>query len=162
MPGASVGPERQEEVIVFADGHAAHHVGERRAEEDGEKRAREEEQAVKEGVHQSVLRMAAQLNADAAQNQQPEDDHEGKIEAAESRGIKKRKGEEQCASGGEQPDFIAVPYRANGAQRLLAFRLSFCDEEIEDTDAEVIAVKNHVGRQHRSHDPKPQCSHGSS
>jgi hypothetical protein len=79
--------------------------------------------------------------AEAAQDEQPEHDHERQIEAAEGRGVEQREGEEEGASGGEQPDFVAVPDGADGADGLCALVFGAGDEEIEDADAEVEAVE---------------------
>ena len=60
--------------------------------------------------------MIAELDRDAAQDQQPQHDHQRQIEAAEAGGIERGEGEVERAAGGEQPDFVAVPDGADGAQ----------------------------------------------
>ena len=81
--GLPVGPKRQEEIAVGIERHAAEHVGQGRSKEDGEKRAGETEDAVKERTPHANVNVVAQFKADAAQDQQPEHDHERKIETAE-------------------------------------------------------------------------------
>ena len=60
--------------------------------------------------------VAAEFDADAAQDEQPEHDHERQIEAAEGGGVEQREGEVEGAAAGEEPDFVAVPDGADGAE----------------------------------------------
>ncbi len=111
-------------------------------------------------VRQSGSRgVAAQLDADGAQDQQPEHDHQRQIEAAEGRGVEQGEGEEERASGGQQPDLVAVPEGADGTHGLLAFLFAAGDEEIDDADADVEAVEDDVGDQHDGDNPEPKSSH---
>src|SRR6185312_12783776 len=80
---APVGPERKEEVGVGADGDAADDVGEGGPIEDGEQDAGKGEERVEEGAPDAEGDVAAEFDADAAEDEQPEHDHEGEIEAAE-------------------------------------------------------------------------------
>ena len=143
--GAPVGPEGEKEVVVGTYGNATDDVTEGGSEEDGEQNAGEGEESVEEGAPEWVGGVAAELDADAAQNEQPEHHNEREIEAAEGRGIEQREGEEECATGSEQPDFVAVPDRADGAKSLSPFGLGACDKEVDDADAEVETVKDDVG-----------------
>ena len=60
--------------------------------------------------------MVAELDGDAAQNQQPQHHHQRQIEAAETGRIERREGEVEGATGGQQPDFVAVPNRSDCAE----------------------------------------------
>ena len=64
--------------------------------------------------------MRPQFDADAAQHEQPEHHHQGQVEAAETRSVKQREREIERAAGSQQPDFIAIPNRANGAHNQFA------------------------------------------
>ena len=105
--------------------------------------------------------MAAELDADAAEDEQPEHHHEREIETAEGRGVKQREGEEERASGSEQPDLVAIPDRSDGSEGLGAFGLGTRDEETNDADAEVEAVEDDVSGEHQHYDPEPESAHGS-
>jgi hypothetical protein len=80
-------------------------------------RAGETEDAVEQGAPDADVDVVAQFDADAAQDEQPEHDHERQIKAAEGRGVEQRKGEVERAAAGQQPDFIAVPDRADAGER---------------------------------------------
>ena len=88
-----VGPERLEEAPVGVDQHPAHDVSERRAEDDGEEDARAREEDVPQRCPRRALDVVPELDREAAQDEEPEDDHEGEIEAAERRRVERRERE---------------------------------------------------------------------
>ena len=91
--------------------------------------------------------------------EQPEHDHQRQIEAAEGRGVEERKGEVECAAAGEEPDFVAVPHGADGAQGGAAFRFGADEEQVEHADAEVEAVEDDVADDHYGDQPEPDETH---
>ena len=99
--------------------------------------------------------MRAQLDANAAQHQQPQDHHQREVEAAEAGGIEQGEGEVERAAGGEQPDFVAIPYRTDGAQDLSAIVGGFARAQVNGAGAEIEAIEHHVGRHHDGHDHEP-------
>src|SRR6185437_308525 len=159
--GAPVGPEREEKIAVFVQRYAANHVAQSSAVEDRKQNAGESEAAIKEAAPDSTLQMHAQLNPNAAQNEEPQNDHQRKIEAAETGSVKQWKGEVQSSAAGDQPDFIAVPYRANGAKHGLPLLISSGDEQMQDTGAEIKAVENDIRGNHDRNEPKPYEKHSS-
>ena len=60
--------------------------------------------------------LVAELEADAAQEQQPQHDHQRQIETAEAAAYSGKHRDERSA-GGEQPHLVAVPDRADAAHR---------------------------------------------
>ena len=102
--------------------HAPHHVAQRRAEENRQQRAGAGEDGVPERLPHQALDVIAELNGDAAQNQQPEHDHERQIEAAETGSIESGESEIQGAAARQQPHLVAIPHRADGARAPLAAR----------------------------------------
>ncbi len=84
--------------------------------------------------------MHAQFYRQASQDQQPENDHKRQVEAAERGRIDQRKGEEQSATGGQQPDLVAVPDRADRADRVLPVGFRPGHEGEEYADAQIEAV----------------------
>jgi len=60
-------------------------------------------------------RLGPELDGDAAHDQGKLHEQQGRVEEAEERGVSRGKRGERRASGGQQPDFIAVPDRAQGA-----------------------------------------------
>src|SRR2546423_4902954 len=103
--------------------------------------------------------MRPQLDADAAQHQQPEHDHQRQVEAAEARRVEQRKGEVERAAGGYQPDFVAVPHRPDGAQHQAALRVISGNHGADDADAEVEPIEHNVSRQHQRHEYEPYGFH---
>src|SRR5690606_11383663 len=110
-------------------------VADRRAKEDREQQARRAEDEIEELAPQWAIDMRAEFDSDAAQHQQPEDDHQRQIEAAEARGIKKRKSEIERAAGGDQPDLVPIPHRSDAAQNQPAFRFVLGDQKMNDPGA---------------------------
>ena len=157
--GLPVGPEGQEEVAVGLKRHAAQDVGEGRAVEDGEQSAGEAEDAVEEREPDADVDVVAELEADAAQDEKPEHDHERQIEAAEGRGIEKREGEVERAAAGEKPDFVAIPDGADGMKGGFALRVVAGKEEVQYADAEVEAVEDDVADDHYGNQPEPDETH---
>ena len=76
--------------------------------------------------------MHAELYTDTSQNEQPQHNHERHVKAAEGGGVEKWKSEEEGSAGGDQPDFIAVPYGPDGAQSLLAILFGTRNEGRDD------------------------------
>ena len=111
-----VGPERKEEIAIRLEWNAANYVGQGRAEEHRQERTGEKEQTVKKRTPEVVINVHAQLDAGAAQNKQPQHNHQGQVEAAEGCGIKSREGKIEGAAAGQQPDFVSVPDRTNASE----------------------------------------------
>ena len=76
-------PQRLEEVTVDKR-DAADYIAQRRAEKDGEQSTGAEEDDVKKSLPHRIINVGAKFNAHAAQNQQPQDDHQRKIKSAEA------------------------------------------------------------------------------
>ena len=100
--------------------------------------------------------MGAQLDADTAQHQKPQNDHQRQVEAAKTRRIKRRKSKKQRAAGSEQPNLVAVPDRTYGAQDHVPFVMSSCDKKADDPCAEVEAVEHDVSDDHQSDENEPK------
>src|SRR6202035_4407041 len=74
--GAPVGPQRKEKVALLIQRNAANHVAQSSAVKNGEQNTGESEAAVKETTPDGSFQMHAQFNADTAQNEEPQNDHE--------------------------------------------------------------------------------------
>ena len=157
--GLPVSPQRQKEVSVSLQRNAAQHVCEGGAEEDGEQRAGQTEEAVEQCAPDANFDVVAQLNTNAAQNQQPQHDHQRQIEAAEGRGVEQRKGEVERAATGQQPDLVAIPYRADAGKRCAALRFVADQKQVKHTHAQIEAVEHHVADDHHSNQPEPDETH---
>ena len=103
--------------------------------------------------------MHAQLDAGAAQDEQPQHNHQGQIETAEGGGVERREGKVERAATGQQPDFVAVPDRTDASEHDLPVRLAARQQRMQDADAQVETVEHDVGGQHDSDDPEPDESH---
>src|ERR1035438_9077894 len=153
---APVRPQRLKEIAVGLQRNAAHHVAQSGAEEDSQQDARNSKDDIEEALPHRVLNMGAELNADAAQHQQPQHHHQRQVKAAEAGRVQQRKGEVESPAGGQQPHFVAVPYRADGAQHHAALRIIFRDEEVDRARSDVEAVQQHVSGDHYRNNHEPQ------
>ncbi len=103
--------------------------------------------------------MDAELDAEAAQHEQPEHHHQREIESAEARGVELRERKVERAAGGEQPDFVAVPDGADRAQDLAALVVGFGRHQIDRARAEIESIEHDVCRDHNCDDPEPEGCH---
>src|SRR6476620_10684504 len=103
--GAPVSPERKEKVAFFIQRYTANHVAQSSAIENCKQNTGESEAAIKEAAPDGPFKMHTQFNANAAQNEEPQNDHQRKIKTAEAGCIQQGKGEIQSSAAGEQPDF---------------------------------------------------------
>ena len=121
--------------------------------------AGETEDTVEQRSPDADVDVIAQLKADAAEDKEPEDDHEREVEATEGRGVEERESEVERASPGKEPDFIAVPHGADGVQAGATLGLSAHEKEVKHADAEVEAVEHHVSYDHYRNQPEPYKAH---
>src|ERR1019366_882035 len=131
-------------------------VADRGAEEDREHRAGAGEHDVPERLPHQARDLVAELDRDAAQDEEPEHDYERQIKSLEPRGIHRGKGEKQKAAAGHQPDLVRVPYGADGGQHRAAFGVGARDEEMDDAGAEIEAVEHGVPGDHYRHQAEPE------
>src|SRR5947209_4230891 len=106
--------------------------------------------------------MHAKFNANTAQNEKPQNDHQRKIKAAEAGCIKQREGKVQSSAASQQPDFVSVPHGANGANHSAALLVSFGDEQMQNAGAKVETVENYIRGDHDRNEPEPYEKHSSS
>jgi hypothetical protein len=90
----------------------------------------------------------AKLEAEPATHQQPKDEDEPEVEAAEGTCVRLRKGHEQHPAAGEQPDLVAVPDGADGRGRPFALLLIARQDQVQRANAEIEAVQDDVHRHH--------------
>ncbi len=135
--------------------NAAHDVTQRCSEEDGQKNTCQSEDGVEETLPQLVVDVRAELNADAAQHEEPQHHRQRQIKAAEAGGVEQRKCEVQRSTGGEQPNLVAVPYRADGTQDGTALLVVPGDEEMDRAGSEIKAVQQNINRDHYRDDHEP-------
>src|SRR5215475_1714663 len=103
--------------------------------------------------------MHPQLDTNTPQDEQPENDHQGKIKPAETGSIKQGKSEEESATASNQPDLVAVPNWADGADYGATLGIGLRDQKMEDSGAEVEAIEHHIGCDHRGNQPEPNEKH---
>src|ERR1039457_2350277 len=157
--GMPVGPQRQKEVAVGLERDAAQNIGESGAEEDREQDTGETEEPIQQRAPDANLDVVAQLKAHSAQNQQREHDHQRQIEATEGRGVEQRKSKVERAAASQQPNFVAVPNRADAGKRCAPLRLVADQEQVKHTYAQIEAVKYHVADDHHGNHPEPNKTH---
>src|SRR5260370_4327324 len=95
-----------------------------------------------------VLDVSAEFNADAAQNEQPQDNGQRKVEPAEGGRVESREYKVECAAGGEQPDFVAIPHRTDGAQHSASFVVRLGCKQINRARAKIKSVQPDLAPDH--------------
>ena len=90
--------------------------------------------------------LRAQFEGDATENQGDEHQEERQIKGAEHGGIYMRKGGKEGTTGRNHPDFIAIPYRADGAQDERAVFLALAHKGGQHTYAVVKAFQKEEAR----------------
>src|SRR5258706_16480488 len=154
-----VGPERFEEVASGIQRNAAYNVADCDAEEHGEQNAGSAEHEIKEGLPNLVLHMGTEFDPDSTQDEQPENHHQREIEAAEAGGVELRKREVEGATGGQKPDFVAVPDGADGSENAAALFVSLGDSKVDRTGAQVETVEHDVRGDCDDDNPVPEGRH---
>ena len=131
-----------------ADGHALHEGGDERS-------------AGKAGVPDPPhpLRLVAELEGDAAQDQPRQHEQQRQIERGEQRGIDDREGAPEHHAGNDQPRFVAVPDRRYRADHAVASRLIAGQAE-QDADTQIETVKQNIEQHADGQDAYPEQDHG--
>ena len=99
--------------------------------------------------------MMAELDADSTQHQQPQHHHQREIEAAEAGGIQQRESEIQRAACGQQPHFIAIPYRTDSTNHGAPLFVIAGDEQMDCASSEIEAIQQNVNCNHHRYDHEP-------
>src|SRR5579864_856026 len=146
---AKISPERLEKLPMRIERHAADNVSERRAVKYSQEETREREDSVPEGLPHGDGYVAAKFERDTAQDEEPQNDHQGKIKPAEAGGVQSRERKIKRAARGEQPDFVGVPHRPDCAGDEPALGFAARDERVDDSRAEIESVEDDVDRQHQ-------------
>ena len=83
-PRTPIGPQGKKEITFLIQRHAANHIAQGSAVEDRQQQAGKRKAAIEKPAPHRGFQVHAQLNADPAQDQQPQHDHQRKIKAAEA------------------------------------------------------------------------------
>jgi hypothetical protein len=65
--------------------------------------------------------MRAEFNRDSPKDQSEQNQHHCQIKTGKGRGVGVGKSRKQCAAAGNQPDFVAIPDRADGIDQDILF-----------------------------------------
>src|SRR5260370_37442565 len=103
--------------------------------------------------------MSAKLERNAAQYEQPEHNHQRKIESAEACCVQRWKREKERAARGNQPHLVGVPYWPNRARHEPAFLFAVRDEELHDARAHIESIEQVIERQHQCNMAIPNGYH---
>src|SRR5262249_52672359 len=106
-----------------------------------------------------MLEVRAKLDRDASDDEQPKDEHQRQVEAAECARVNRGKGENQDPTGGDQPNFVGVPYPPDLAQPLAPLLLGSVTQHNPQADPTIEADENHVDREHQPHQEEPESGH---
>src|SRR5208282_2117357 len=110
---AEICPERKKEGIVRVERNPAHNVTQGGAEKKREQGAGTRKDDIPERRPYGTCDVIAKFDSDAAQDEQPEHDHERQVKPAKSRCICGGEREEERAAASEQPHFVSVPNRSD-------------------------------------------------
>src|SRR5690242_15804661 len=135
-----IGPKRFKKIPFLIERHAANDVAHCRAEEDREQYAGKGKQEIKERPPERILHVGPKFDTDAAQHQEPQNDHQRQVKTTEARGVKGRKSKKQSAGRSQKPHLISIPDGADSAQDQTALVVRARDKEADDTSAEIEAV----------------------
>ncbi len=139
--------------------HAADEVAKRGTKHHGQKRRRQREDRVAELTPQGVILMGAELDRHAAQNQQPEHQHQRQIKAGKRGGVDLGESQEEHSPRGDQPYLVAVPDRPDRGQHGAPLVVGAGDEAVHDADPKIKAVQHRINREHCCDDRVPNCFH---
>ena len=103
--------------------------------------------------------MVAELDRNAAQDEQPQHDHQRQIESAEAGSVERGESEVERAAGSEQPDFVAIPYRTDRAKHGTPFLIGVRDQQVRDPGAEIETIQHHVSAEHQGDKAEPGRFH---
>src|SRR5947207_2389903 len=81
-------PQRFKEVTCRIEWHTANHIPQRGSEEHRQQDARSAEHRIKKVLPDRIMNVSSELDADPAQDEQPQHHHQWKIEAAEAGCVK--------------------------------------------------------------------------
>ena len=152
-------PERFKEIAGGIQWHSPHHVAQCRSEKHRQQKARSAENDIEEILPHPVFDVGAEFNADAAENEQPQHNRQRQIKSAKTRGIEPRESKVECAAGSEQPNFVAIPDGADGAQHLASLVVGLGCKQINHTRAQIETVEHDIGRDHHCDNPEPKPRH---
>ena len=150
-------PKRFKKIPVGTEWHAANDIADRCPEKNCEQHAGKGKYKIEERPPERIINVGAELDADTAQHQEPENDHQRQIEAAEARCVKRRKSEKQRACRGHKPNLVAIPYQPDGAQDQMALVMGSRDKQADDAGTEIEAVEHHVSDDHQRDENEPKC-----
>ena len=110
------------------------------------------------------LDLRTPFNCAHTHDESEEDQEECQVHSGEHRGVPLGERREGCSTGGEKPNFIAIPVGANGTERLSTLAIVAGEESLEHSNAVVEALENQVHGPQDGDEDKPQNTkcHGSS
>ncbi len=89
-------------------------------------------------------RLASVLERHSAHDEREQDEQQRQVEAAEQRRVPLGEGGEGRAAGGEEPDLVAVPHRADGGDQDASLGLVVREDRKQHADTEVEPLENEV------------------
>ena len=104
--------------------------------------------------------MTSDLHCHAAQDQRPQQHHDGEIKAGQRDGQRYREGDEQDATEGHQPHLVPTPVRTETGDHQASLGIVARDQVVNDASADVPAVEHGEDREHEAQDGEPGLKHG--
>ena len=100
--------------------------------------------------------LLAELERGPARHQRHQHQQQRQIQAGEQRRVPGREGREHRRAGDDQPDLVAVPERADRAQRRPPLALVAADDGVQHADAEVEALQDEEPGPEEGDDDEPE------
>ena len=101
-----------------------------------------------------ALRLEAELEGDAAQDQPDQHEDDGNVERRQHDGVSERKGGEQAAAAEHEPGLVAVPEGGDRVHHGVAVLVRGGKRE-QHAEAEIVAAEQHVEKYRERQDRRP-------
>lgn len=151
------GPQRRR---VEAERHAEDDIAHRHAEHQRGHHAAEAQHRVPAAAPARALHLAAVLETHRPQDQGDEDQHHGQVKTRERGRIQQRPGREDRPAGGDQPDLVAFPYRADHVEHHAPLDIGLGDQRQKRRHAQIETVHHGEADQQRAQQQPPEHAQG--
>jgi hypothetical protein len=142
-------------LVIGVQWYAAQDVGERHAPQDRRYQRTDEDRRVPAALPLRLGALVPVLEGDAAGDLGEQDQQQWQVEAGEEGGVPVGEGGEDGAAGGDQPDLVAVPDRADGVDQDAPFPVVAAEDGQQHADAEVEAFEDEVAGEEHGDEQKP-------
>src|SRR5580700_2370991 len=126
---------------------------------NGQRKVGERENEVPKPLPETVVDVSTNFNRNAAQNQTPQDEHQGEIVAGKSRRHQAREYRNQGATEADQPHFVPRPQRPDRGNHLPSLIGRSCHKSLQHSGAKIPPIQHHIEDKHETDDGVPCRNH---